>query len=430
MKSKNIFRNPYLLFFPFLVLFIIWVLISPTDGVYGDQHRYLKFAQNLLHGFYSTPAPNISLTNGPGYPIFLMPFLVLKLPLICITLANAFLYYFSIIFIFKALKEIVSNSVALTFSFAWASYFIAYQNMPLIHTETFTYLLITILIFSIIKVFKNDTPGIFTKYVILSGFIFGYIVLTKMIFGNVLLVVLTGSVVLWIFNRKIQNYRKGLVIIIIALITTAPYLVYTYHLTDKLFYWGNGDDSLYWMSTPHEGEYGDWTEELVQNPIDFGNYNIRGADSVLIAHHFEEFKEINKYTGIEKDEVYKRIAINNIKSHPIKYTQNIIYNIGRLIFHYPYSYAIQRPKSLLVFPINGIIFTLILFSLIPTFINWRKFPFSIRFLLFIAVIYLGGSALVSASLRMFTIAVPILLVWIAYVIHNTLKINFRFNEKE
>ena len=227
MKKDNLIRNPYLLFSPFLIFFIAWICSSPPDGTFGDQDRYLWFAQNLINGFYSPPAPDIDLTNGPGYPILLVPFLLLKLPLITITLMNAFFYYFSIILLYKSLKEIVSINVALTFSLAWASYYIAYQNIPYIHTETFTYLLVSILIFSILKAFKPGHSGAVKKYVILSGFILGYVVLTKMIFGYVLLIMLVGSALTWMLNRKNTEYRKSFFILVLALITTAPYLLYT-----------------------------------------------------------------------------------------------------------------------------------------------------------------------------------------------------------
>ena len=429
MNKDNILNNPYLIFFPFLIAFVIWVLISPIDLSDGDQGRYLGCAQNLIHGFYSAPAPNIDLRSGPGYPVILMPFLALKLPLMCITLMNAFFYYFSIILLFKALKEIVSFSISLTFSLGWACYYIAYQNIPYIHTESFTYLLGTSLIFLIIKAFKPDITGSARKYVLLSGFVLGYIVLTKMIFGYVLLIMLAGSCLLWIINRKNVNYHKGLLIVSLAFLTTTPYLLYTYNLTGKLLYWGNGNDSLYWMSTPYHGEYGDWKSDLSLNPPANGNFNIAGADSVLKVNHGADFKELYKYNNIERDDIYTRLAIKNIKSHPVKFVQNVIYNVGRLIFHYPFSYAVQRPKTLLVFPINGILFTLMLFSLIPTFLNWRKFPYSVRFLVMIVLLYLGGSSLVSAILRMFTIAVPFLLVWIAYVFQNSIKFNLKFSKK-
>jgi hypothetical protein len=119
MKSIKITKNPYLLFLPFLIILIIYAILNPTDG-YGDEHRYLTFAKNLVHGFYSPPPPNVNLTNGPGYPIILTPFVALDLPLIYITLLNPFFYYFSIIFLYKALQKVVSQKVTLIFSFFWA----------------------------------------------------------------------------------------------------------------------------------------------------------------------------------------------------------------------------------------------------------------------------------------------------------------------
>jgi hypothetical protein len=250
MKINPIFKNPFILFSPFLIAFLIWVIICPPNGTSGDEARYLGYAQNLIHGFYSPPPPNVRLINGPGYPIFLIPFIALNAPLVCITVMNAFFYYFSIILLFSALKEIVSFGIALSFSLVWAFYYVAYQSIPFIHTETFTYLLISMLIYAVLKAFRHDVTGKTNNYIILSGFIFGYIVLTKIIFGYVLLIMLTGSGLLWVSDRKNLNYRKSILIMLVSLTTIIPYLIYTYHLTGKVYFLGNQNDSLYWMSTP------------------------------------------------------------------------------------------------------------------------------------------------------------------------------------
>ncbi len=430
MRKSKIIRNPYLLFSPFLIAFIVYVFISPTDGNGGDEVRYLLYAENLTHGFYSPPGWNGWLINGPGYPIVLVPFVALKLPFLSMTIINAFFYYFSIILLFKALNKTVSYGVAILFSFAWASYMIAYQNIPFIHTETFTYLLITLLIYSIVMAYDKSILGLKNRYVIMSGLFLGYIVLTKMIFGYVLLVMLLGSLILWILNRNNLNHRKSLFITILALITTTPYLLYTYNQTGKIFYWGSGSDSLYWMTSPSNVEYGDWTGALNRNNIGAANYNIVGADSLLAANHQDDFNKINKSIGIERDDVYKSLALRNIKAHPLKYAQNIIYNMGRLVFHYPFSQAIQKPRTLLILPINGILLTLMLFSLIPTILNWRIIPIPLKFLLMLTFFYLGASTLVTALVRMFTIIVPILLFWIAYITQHTLSISLKFKINE
>jgi len=422
-------KNPWLLFLPFLVLYIIFVLIFPTTGHQGDEERYLMFANNLVNGFYSPPAPDINLTNGPGWPIILMPFIALGLPLITITIANAFFYYLSIIFLYKALKETVSYQLTLLFSMLWACYYVAFQNMPFTHTETITYLLVSVLVFSMVKAFKPGAGKESNKYILLAGFMIGYIVLTKVAFGFVLIFMLAGTLILWLTNRRSVNYKKGLFIMLIGLATVSPYMIYIYQLTGRVLYWSTtAGSTLYWSSTPYKEEYGDWKLELKQGPVEMGNYNIPGSGDSLVAHHQEDYNEIYKYKGVEQDDVWKRKAIENIKKHPGKYLQNCLYNIGRLVFHYPFSQAVQRPKVLLVFPANGIILTMMLFCLIPTFKNWRKVSYPLRFMLFFTILYLGASTLVTAYVRMFTIIVPILLFWFAYIFHKTVKVNLSFSK--
>ncbi len=424
-------KNPWLLFLPFLVLYIIFVLIFPTTGHQGDEERYLMFANNLVNGFYSPPAPDINLTNGPGWPIILMPFIALGLPLITITIANAFFYYLSIIFLYKALKETVSYQLTLLFSMLWACYYVAFQNMPFTHTETITYLLVSVLVFSMVKAFKPGAGKESNKYILLAGFMIGYIVLTKVAFGFVLIFMLAGTLILWLTNRRSVNYKKGLFIMLIGLATVSPYMIYIYQLTGRVLYWSTtAGSTLYWSSTPYKEEYGDWKLELKQGPVEMGNYNIPGSGDTLVAHHQEDYNEIYKYKGVEQDDVWKRKAIENIKKHPGKYLQNCVYNIGRLVFHYPFSQAVQRPKVLLVFPANGIILTMMLFCIIPTFKNWRKVSYPIRVMLFFTILYLGASTLVTAYVRMFTIIVPILLFWFAYIFSKTVKVNLGFSKTE
>lgn len=446
VKNIKILHNPYLLFSPFLLLYIVLVLIFPTHGVSGDEDKYLMFARNLVHGYYSSPSPDVNLAEGPGYPILLMPFVALGLPLIFITLLNAGFYYLSIVLLFKSLRQIVTYRKAVIAGLFWACYYNSYEAIPLILTETFTALLVSLIIYCLVKSFS---PGNFKKtkkYIYLAGFFIGYLALTKVIFGYVLLLMLVGSGLLWVINKKAENYKRGVVILVTALVTTAPYLVYTYHLTGRIFYWGtSGGNNLYWMSTPYEGEYGDWFPEIrdehytfpgiknaagLQNGKEPGLQNrtnfISGANDSVRYHHQKDFEEINKYTGVFRDDAYKKIAINNIKSHPVKYAQNCISNIGRILFNYPYSYTLQKPATLLRFSINGIIVVVSLFCLFPTFINWRRLAFPVRFMLFITAVYLGGSIFGSAETRMFTAIVPVLLFWIAYIVQRSLKVNLKF----
>jgi hypothetical protein len=447
-KNIKLSENPYLLFSPFLLLYVVFVLIIHTDPLWGDEVDYIRLAQNLVHGFYSPPPPDIDLHNSPGYPIVLTPFVALNSPYLFMKLMNPVFHYLSIILLFKALKQIVTVRIALLFSLFWACYYNSFDFMPRMYCELFTSFLVTLLILLLTKAFRHSKSLSGNKYIYFAGFIIGYIALTKTIFGYVLLFMLIGSGLLWLLNRKATNYRKSLLILLVASATIMPYLIYTYQLTGRVFYLGStGGNNLYWMTTPNYGEYGDWSPEprleadstpcMVSNPgsLRAGKFDLKNRkndipgtlDSVKI-HHQNDFEEINKYTGLARDDAYRRIAISNMKSHPVKFIQNCISNIGRILFNYPYSYTLQKPGTLTRLPLNMIILVMTLFCLIPTFLNWRKINFPIRFMLIFTLLYLGGSILGSAEIRMFSITAPILLFWIAYVLNKSIKLNLKFDE--
>ncbi len=430
-KPINIPENPFLLFSPFLIFFIIWVLIFHTVGNDGDEAQYRMLAQNLLHGFYSLPAPNINIPSGPGYPIFLMPFIGLHIPMIYITLMNALLYYLSIILLFKALRQIVSFPMALITSLYWALYYNSYREMKIMQPEILTSFLISLLIFLLMNAFNpNENTVKQKRYIYASGFTFGYLVLTKIIFGYVLIIMILGLGLLWVIHRKSIIYTKGMKVLLIAFAFTVPYLFYTYSLTGKMLCWGtSGGNNLYWMTTPYEKEYGDWFDLTSKNnPLIKTNSDYF---KTLKANHQKDFEEYNKfnYYSPEQDEVFKRMAINNIKSHPIKFVQNCFSNLGRILFDYPYSYRLQDYKDLLRLPFSGIIIVLALFCMIPTFMNWRDIIFPLKFTLFFVLLYLGGSTLGSSEIRMFTKIVPVLLLWIAFIMQKSVKISWKFGNE-
>lgn len=447
-NEREIFKKPFLLFSPFLLLSVIFVIISYDPSFFGDESKYLNYAINILKGYYSPPFPNIYLATGPGYPLILVPFVAFKIPYIGIALLNAIFYYISIVLLYKTLKLIVTLRLALIVSLFWAFYYNSYDNLQYILSESVAPFLISALMYFLVKM--NNTILIFkNKYIYLAGFTLGYLALTKIIFGYVLLFMFAGNCLVWLFNRSSINYRKGLIVLTVAFLTTLPYLVYTYHLTAKVFYWGSvGGNNMYWMSTPYEKEYGSWFPEPKQNTdsiVSLKTYsefrqeeynnvisngqNIPGFEEYIWKNHRLDFVEINKYKGVEKDEMLKRIAINNIREHPVKYLENCLSNLGRILFNYPYTYKLQNPGTLLRIPPNVIILALLLFSLFSTILNWKKIIFPIRFTIFIFLLYMGGSITGSAEIRMFTVIVPILLLWISFILNRTLRISWRFEEK-
>ena len=259
LKNHKIVQNAFLLFLPFLILYVVLILIFAKGSNIGDEGRYLMYSQNLTHGFYTLPAPYLDLGNGPGYSLIIMPFVALKLPLISIKLINAIFYYFSIILLFKSLQRIVTFNFALIFSLLWALYPNTFEQLPYVLPEVFASSLIPLLLFSVTLAFSKGKTKKTYIYTITAGLTFGYLALTKPIFGYVLVFMILGTIFLLIINRTNSNYKKSILILTIAFVTTIPWLAYTYHMTGKFLYWSSyGGNNLYWMSTPYENEYGDW----------------------------------------------------------------------------------------------------------------------------------------------------------------------------
>jgi len=446
--KNGILKNPFLFFSPFLIFAFVAILVFNKQVMVGDEIVYLNYSKNLF-SLFTSPALPLYLGVGPGYPLVILPFVALKLSLVSITLLNAVLYYLSIVFLYKAMEQIVSIRIAFIVGLFWAFNYNQYEYFFLILPETIAPFLISVFLYFLVKSFNADTKNI-NKYLYLAGLTFGFMALTKIIFGYVLLFMLAGNMILWLSNRFSENYRKGLIILLIAFLTTVPYLAYTYHLTGRFFYWGNtAGNNMYWMSTPNNEEYGSWfadpkletdTTEKVETITAFRHrdhleikslcQNIPGTEDYIKFNHKSDFEKLSNLSLEQQDDMLKKIAISNIKAHPLKFIKNCLCNLGRILFNYPYSYTLQRPGTLLRFPPNGIIIVLLLFSLIPTLINWKSIIFPIRFAIFVFCLYMGGSLTGSAEARMFTVVIPLILLWISFVLSRTIKINWRFYKNE
>ena len=190
--------NYWIRFLPFLLLYIILVLLLQKKQLEGDEGRYLMYAGNLLKGHYS-PENEILIWNGPGYPILLMPFIALKSSWTIIRILNSVMIYFSVVFLFKTLLLFISERKAFLFTICWAIYYIMFREMTKILTESFIILLLVLLQYYIIIVFQESKKT--NKYVFIAGFLLGWVVLTKIIFSYVMLGVIITGLLIWLIKR-------------------------------------------------------------------------------------------------------------------------------------------------------------------------------------------------------------------------------------
>jgi 4-amino-4-deoxy-L-arabinose transferase-like glycosyltransferase len=380
--------------------------------LYGDEGRYIGFAQNLFHGFYSPAAPNINLWNGPGYPLVLMPFIALHIPSIYLSLSNALFMYLSVVFLYQACSLLISKRIALFCALLWAIYPNMVEMCLSVYTEVFTSFMISALLYAVALFYKKQHIG----YLVAIGLILGFITLTKIIFGYVLLVGLLMSLTAMVIKQWQKGAINSVYIMLVAFMVTAPYLFYTYKLTHKFFYWGNsGGMSLYWMSTPFDNEYGDWKEDNLHNPTFPTAYGTREGDSLLRKNHQQEINHINTYVGVQRDSAYKAIAIHNIKQYPGKYRHNYYYNVSRMFFDFPYSYYYHNSREITNILTGSLLLWCMVVGLVISIINFRILIYPIKLCLLITAIYLLLTSALSAYPRQLDIVVPVLLFWLAFM---------------
>lgn len=408
-RRKFLSLNIWWKFFPFLLLYIIICISFASNEFIMDESRYVNFARNILEGYYSPPYPNIDLWNGPGYPLVIALFLFLKLPFIAIKILNAVLLYLSLIISYKTISIYTTEKKATLYTILLALYYPVFEMIPYLLTEPLAWFLISLLCFLFCKSFRAKRLNGFLN--IGTGFIMAYLVMTKVAFGYVVCFMIIISLLLLLFSKYRTAARRSLIITSLSFIFCLPWLFYNYGLTGRFLYWANsGSMSLYTMSSPYKNELGDWSNETSLS----ANLN-----------HRVFMDSISKLTPLQRDNAYQKSAIANIKSHPKKFTENWLSNIGRLLFSYPYSKTPQTLKTYYTILPNMFVIVFILISLSLFSIFFKRYPIEIVLLLIFFLVYLAESSLVSAFRRMFYITLPFWLLFISLTFEKTLVIKIK-----
>jgi hypothetical protein len=403
-------RRSELIFIPFLLLYILIVLIFSSTDLVGDESRYLTIADNFIHLNFSYEF-EVNIWNGPGYHLFIAPFVTVGLPTIFIKLLNAVLLYLSLILIFKTLKKYIPEKKALLTVVILGCYFPFYSYLSLIISECLSWFLISLVVFYTAKYFRSNS--LLNRHLFFTSISLLLLCMTKVLFGYALSSVLVLALLFKIFRSSNVTINKSILVGAISLIGCVPWLLYTYSLTGNTFYWSSaGGKSLYAMSSPYEEDLGDWrsTTDLRKDP-----------------NHKAFIEDIWSLSQVQRDSAYMKTGIENLKKHPSKYLQNWTANVGRLFFSYPFSKSKQSIKTYFRLLPNIIVVSLILISF---FILFKKSviqelpTFLIPLLIFFSI-YLFLSSLLSAYNRFFMITMPYWVVFVSLIFNQSLLVRFR-----
>lgn len=415
---NTLISNSYFKFSPLLFLYIIICYVKQQNVLVGDEGRYLEYANNLLNGFYIGSQQNeyMFLWNGPGYPIFLTPFLYLKIPLLIPKLFNALFIYLGIIYLDKSLLFFIKKNKAFLISLILGLYYpLLLESLPRILTEAISFFLVAFFTYQSIKYIKQDK----LKNLFLASIALGYLTLTKVIFAYVIVTTFMALAVLLLVKPRFHTkaLKQSLVIFLLGFLTIVPYLTYTYNVTDKFFYFGNsGGMSLYWMSTPYEKESGDWHffNTIEEKP------NIKN-------NHIEFINSLKDLTPVAKDEALKKKAIENIINHKLKYFKNWISNLGRIFFGYPHDLQTTSNRMLFYVVPDTLLVICLIITFVLSFLTFKEIELPIILISSFSLIYLGGISLLSSYHRFLYPIMPPILIWSSYILDRyvTFKIKLK-----
>jgi hypothetical protein len=298
------------------ILYTVRVLLRAQDSFVGDESGYLEIAAYLSRG----ELPNINWW-GPGYPLILTPFIIFQIPLIWAKLLNVAFLVATIFYIRLSLLLLISEKYSNRISLLMGIYFPFVFSLNVIISENFAIFLMSATIYHYLAIHEGKRK--LMNFIIVS-ILLSLLALTKVFYGYVIASSLIIVLVVQLFLRN--NLWITFLILLISLLLCLPYLWNNYKLSGKIFYWStSGGLSLYWMSTPYAGETGSC----------FTKYDLEVRKPPVNKNHYEFHESLAHLNDIERDESYKRAAINNICYKPLKFLFNVFNNILRMLFGFP-----------------------------------------------------------------------------------------------
>jgi hypothetical protein len=373
---------------PLLLIYVGVIWANWPSQWTSDEGRYLQFADNLVRGRYALENDDY-LWSGPGYPLVLAAWKATGLPPQWARFANAGFLFLATVLFARFMALYVPRRWALGTAWAFGLHLPLYTGLNLLMTESFVVCLVCGACLAAAIALQTGRRSA----TVCAGLLLGWLALTKVFFGYVLL----GGLLVYALAAIIVRgtARRMAVIYLIGLLTTTPYLAYTFHITGKVFYWSNcGGLSLYWMSTPYAEEWGDW----------FHPSAVRQRPE--LSRHRAFFDSIADRSPVERDAALRRQAIDNIQAHPAKYARNVLANITRMWYSFPYSYTPQKLTTLFYVLPNSLLLSALAIAAVVLVVRRPAGVGDCHLVLVFMCLTFGGSTIVSAYPRMFDPLVP------------------------
>ena len=427
---------------PVLILLLIVFSFLGKNIPLSDGVRYWESAGDILNRFsHKDILDSPLLTNGPIYPLILSLFRLLGFGVKACILLNAIFLYLASVYFFKLLKNYLNfkKSLIFTYLLLLVDPFLFYWGAKL-YSESLAILLVCLFLYkSNLFIIKKSLWHFFWAALFL-----GLLALTRVIFGYVIPVLFILYLILYLLNRPKKIYLDLAKLNLTALIVTIPYLIFTFNITNKPFFWSdNGGMLLYWISSPFKTDLGEWhvfgfdnlKNHLASRYTQFSgldSLHLRNVNDLILdkikSDHSPFTKTLIGLDRIEFDSKLKEQALINVQKNPFNFLRNWLLNTGRLIIGYPHALYFKPPYSPVFSLINILKSSLVFFSLIASLILyvlnksfWKPW---ISLVIFFLIVYLGGQSLLAVQSQRFLLPVyaPMTII-ISYIFGKYVKIS-------
>lgn len=383
--------------------------LSPSELV-GDEPRYQWYAQNLVEGSY-VPADRPDFSHGPGYPVLLAPFVALDAPWWMPRLLNAFFLGGALWFFYQTARRFVSPRWSLIGAVVMGLNPVLLRYLHHAKPEVLCVLFACAFVWAMSHVLES-TKMEWRWIAVAAGSLFA-LMMTQVLFGYAVTAALVAILAYCFLRDRKDRMWQAVAPLSVALALCMPYLAYTYHHTGEVFKWSTTEgENWYWMTSPHEGEWGTWValEELKARPE-------------MAANHEAFAASVGALPYAQQPRAWREEAMANLREHPEAFAKNVAANGSRMLFAFPRSYYYERLTTLCWIVPGMFMVFLGALALYPTKKVWYQIPTYIKVYGLIGLFYAGACLFVPAEPRMLLPVVPAALLWMTFIYGRIIKVS-------
>jgi hypothetical protein len=331
---------------------LVWALSAHGGRSVGDEGPFLAAAHRLLERGYALPATMDGtkfLWHGPGLPALISPLVAMGMPLTVIRLVGPLLLFAAVVLFYRLLRLRLSRRAALIGAYALGLYGPIYEGITSLQKEPLALTLSSAALYGTARYVSEGRR----RYLALAGLALGGLAMTRLEYGWVICALLAIAVLWWLLARVRQGAdspatrtaRRWALVCGVGTLACVPWVAYTYSITHHLFYWGNsGGISLYWMSSPLPGQLGQWhaSHTVFSDP--------------RLAMYRPLFHYLATLSPLNRDLTLRHLAVLQAEGHPAKYALNLLANVSRMFFGFPFSFTLSAPVIVALVAFNTALF--------------------------------------------------------------------------